>query len=348
MLELIQLLVEVESAPLDDVHQATGLTALMCAAVRGHESVVAALCDAKADVSVVNTKDGGRDALMMAAMNGHLEVVTVLLGAGADADRGDETGMRAAHWALCMEHEDVGEAILEANGGHLVPDNEGMTPQVLLDNLRADNAELNPQEADATLHEPHGDSSPAGTSQAAPEAVVKGTAPPDPDDVSLMGVATVGSVRAGLMTALFNIKAENAAEEANSHMGEGGLDGERPNQGMTVQDAGLSGHTQHTVEPSEDTMVVGSIVSLISDRAEFQMALEKAGLQWDDAMEGLLGATQEVVDLHAIETDIFGLPASDPKSKEAVWWYSFGVVGAVVSVGHAEAGLNEDPDPVAS
>jgi len=138
MVGLVTYLAAVENAPLDDVQRATGttgLTAMMCAATRGHHKVVQELCLAKADTAIVNAKDGQKDALMLAAMNGHLEVVQVLLEHQANASAVDDTGMTAAHWALMMEHEDVGKELLRRCGGHDVADQQGTTPQALLDEL---------------------------------------------------------------------------------------------------------------------------------------------------------------------------------------------------------------------
>ena len=58
------------------------------------------------------------------------------------------TGMTAAHWALMMEHEDVGKELLKRCGGHDVADQQGTTPQALLDML-------NEGEEDAPVQQAH-------------------------------------------------------------------------------------------------------------------------------------------------------------------------------------------------
>merc|ERR1711988_622167 len=86
---------------------------------------------------------------MMAAMEGHDAVVRALLDAGASADVKDDSGMTAAHWALSMEHEEVGMTLLEACGGYDIEDNDGITPRTILEQMRELQRLLNEEE-----HEP--------------------------------------------------------------------------------------------------------------------------------------------------------------------------------------------------
>ena len=74
---------------------------------------------------------------MMGAMEGHLDFTEALLAAGARPELKDGEGMTAAHWALCMEHRDVGMALLKAGGeaAWLIEDDNGSTPKELLENL---------------------------------------------------------------------------------------------------------------------------------------------------------------------------------------------------------------------
>ena len=140
---LVQNLAEVENAPLDDLHRNSGLSALMCAAMRGHEATVRALCGAKASLDIVNPHDGGKSALFFAAIEGHQEVVEALLACGAKGDLTDEDGMTAAHWALLMEHKEVRETILNHLGpsSRTMADKQGTTPQQLLESLQDDATE---------------------------------------------------------------------------------------------------------------------------------------------------------------------------------------------------------------
>jgi len=147
MTGLVETLAQVENAPLDDQQKSSGLTALMCAATRGHEATVRSLCAAKASPDVVNPRDGGKTAVFLAAIEGHLEVVEALLAAGAKGDLVDEDGMTAAHWALLMEHKEVGESILHHfPEARTLPDKQGTTPQQLLDDLQ-DEPEEHPTSA---------------------------------------------------------------------------------------------------------------------------------------------------------------------------------------------------------
>merc|ERR1711865_1267990 len=92
--------------------------------------------------------------------------------------------------------------------------------------------------------------------------------------------------------------------------------------------------------PTEENVLVGSVIRLISDRKDFVAALDASGLEWDEDMSLLLGTQQEVVDLHAIDPELFGLAACSP-SEEAVWWYPLRVIADVSSVGQPESNLNE-------
>jgi len=86
---------------------------------------------------------------------------------------------------------------------------------------------------------------------------------------------------------------------------------------------------------SEETVKVGSQVTLPKDPHWFQMAFNNTFYRWDDAMVNLLGQTVTVVDRS--EPGIFGLPKSDPHSDHPIWWYPFSLV---VSVGNDRATAN--------
>jgi len=135
--DLLKKLVTVENSPIDDQHPKTGLTPLMCAAVRGHEDIAMVMIDTKANLDILNTKDGNKTALMMAAIEGHSEFIEAMISNGADTRIKDSDGMTAAHWAFCMEHREVGLALIKAGGEEAwsIQDDNGSTPRDLLENL---------------------------------------------------------------------------------------------------------------------------------------------------------------------------------------------------------------------
>jgi len=79
--------------------------------------------------------------------------------------------------------------------------------------------------------------------------------------------------------------------------------------------------------PSEKTVKVGTRVTLITDRVAFKNAFNSVNYIWDDAMTSLLGQTVTVVDRP--QPGIFGLPKSDARSSQPVWWYPFSVIACV-------------------
>ena len=74
-------------------------------------------------------------------------------------------------------------------------------------------------------------------------------------------------------------------------------------------------------------MQVGSYVTLIADEAAFKRAFNTVGYRWDDAMVALLGQTVKVVKRRG--PGIFGLPESEARSGQPVWFYPFSVIVSV-------------------
>jgi ankyrin repeat protein len=82
-----------------------GVTALIAASQQGHQEIVRALLDAKADV---NAKAGnGATALMLAARAGNQEIVRALLDARADVNAKDNVGATALILASLKGHQEV-------------------------------------------------------------------------------------------------------------------------------------------------------------------------------------------------------------------------------------------------
>ena len=79
----------------------SGTTALMCAAVGGHEAVAQLLLQHGADVAAA--KNGGETALMLAALGGHEAVAQLLLQHGADvaAASNEDVTVAMRPWPSC-------------------------------------------------------------------------------------------------------------------------------------------------------------------------------------------------------------------------------------------------------
>ena len=88
-----------------------GLTALHQAASSGHESVLMALLERGAGVTI-RTNDGWT-ALHFAAWCGHKDIAVALLERGADISSSDNYGWTALHLAVSKGHTDVVKALLE-------------------------------------------------------------------------------------------------------------------------------------------------------------------------------------------------------------------------------------------
>jgi hypothetical protein len=78
-------------------------TALIWAALRGHEAVVQLLLDKRADIEAKD-KLFGRTALIWAAQGGHEAVVQLLLDKGADVEAKNKDGWTALIWAAQRGH----------------------------------------------------------------------------------------------------------------------------------------------------------------------------------------------------------------------------------------------------
>jgi len=111
---VVQLLIEA-GADVDssDSHSVTGL---MMAARWGFTDIVAALLDAGAEVDMISTLGAGRTALMYAAIRGHDEIATLLLAAEADPSIEDGQGFTAAELAKRWGRPHMARLISEHGG----------------------------------------------------------------------------------------------------------------------------------------------------------------------------------------------------------------------------------------
>lgn len=128
---LVRCLVE-GGADIDEVHRATGRTALMNAAWHRNDAAVAFLLAMGARVDFGDARTGGRTALMMASSNGEQEgqraVVARLLAAGADPNKADHQGGTALIRAAGEGAVAVVRLLLAAGADARQPDKNGVGP----------------------------------------------------------------------------------------------------------------------------------------------------------------------------------------------------------------------------
>lgn len=86
-----------------------GMTALMFAAWRGHDEIVALLTQSGASINA--TSNSGMTALMYAAFGGHLRSVQLLLGSGANPNLQGERGKNALMYAIEREHLEIARVL---------------------------------------------------------------------------------------------------------------------------------------------------------------------------------------------------------------------------------------------
>ncbi|MEQ1604449.1 MAG: DM9 repeat-containing protein [Pyrinomonadaceae bacterium] len=91
-----------------------GNTALMLAAIEGHDDVTKALLTARVNIDAKNPQ--GETALILAASNGKRDVVKALIKAGADVRATDNNGKTAAQYAAQNGHNDTRKDLEKAGG----------------------------------------------------------------------------------------------------------------------------------------------------------------------------------------------------------------------------------------
>lgn len=90
----------------------SGWTPLHYAAFEGRLAVVERLLRAGADLNLLAPNQS--DALMLAARNGHIDVVRKLIEAGSVLDRKNDAGLTAEEWARSRGNTDIADLIAKA------------------------------------------------------------------------------------------------------------------------------------------------------------------------------------------------------------------------------------------
>jgi ankyrin repeat protein len=107
-----------------------GGTALHAAARYGHEDTIAVLCDANADVNIVNMKNG-QTAAWVAAQNGQEACLELLINRKSDVDQGDSDGASPAFVAALRGHRGILKVLEEAGANLDACAFDGCTPMFM-------------------------------------------------------------------------------------------------------------------------------------------------------------------------------------------------------------------------
>jgi len=108
---IVRLLIEAGGDVTDEIPDDNGWTALMCAAYDGHESIVRLLIEGGSDV--MGRDDNGWTVLMIAAQDGHESTVRLLIEAGSDVNAKNNSCYTALMIAAQNGHESTVRLLIE-------------------------------------------------------------------------------------------------------------------------------------------------------------------------------------------------------------------------------------------
>jgi ankyrin repeat protein len=96
------------------IDPATGMTALLLAALHGHDDIVLLLCKGASRRDLHRTDAHGNSALMLAAGAGHADMVTLLLHRGAEVDQEDHLGNTALMQLAAQGKTAIAQRLIDA------------------------------------------------------------------------------------------------------------------------------------------------------------------------------------------------------------------------------------------
>jgi uncharacterized protein len=111
-----------------DAEERDGRTALVWAAERGNEEMVASLLDRGADVNHV-VRSNGATALHVAAQKGHEVTVALLVARGARVDLATTGGNTALHFAAFDGNPKMVSILLARGADPATPNRQGKSPR---------------------------------------------------------------------------------------------------------------------------------------------------------------------------------------------------------------------------
>jgi ankyrin repeat protein len=125
----VELLLRVGNNP-NQREPSLNATALHYASRSGHEGIVRALIDRRADVNARDVNEC--TPLHWAAKGGHVAVIRLLVESKAQVDAQDSRGCTALYFAAERGHRDAVQLLEESGADPLAKNEEGKTPSELL------------------------------------------------------------------------------------------------------------------------------------------------------------------------------------------------------------------------